>query len=284
MAEDARYLRPGSLPEALTALAERPLTVAAGCTDLLAATERKALPGDVLDIGAIPELRGIARDAGGLWIGATTTWTDLVRADLPPSCHGLQLAAREVGGVQIQNRGTVAGNLCNASPAADGIPPLLTLDAEVELASLRGARQMQLSQFVTGPRRTERAEDELVTGLRIPAAALAGRGQFLKLGARRYLVISIAMVAVRVTVTDGIVRQAALSVGACGPVATRLPAVEAALMGHPPEPARITDDMVSAALTPIGDMRADADYRATGAAELLRRALAAVCTEAARAA
>ncbi len=284
MGEGARYLRPGGVDAALSALSEGAVVVAAGCIDLLAATERKILPGAVLDISAIPELRGITRDADGLWIGATTTWTDLIRADLPPGCHGLQLAAREVGGVQIQNRGTVAGNLCNASHAADGVPPLLTLDAQVELASQHGTRRMPLAEFITGPRRTERAADELVTGLRIPAAALEGQGHFLKLGARHYLVISIAMVAVRVVVAEGTVRDAALAVGACGPVATRLPQVEAALIGRPPDPARITDAMVAAALSPIDDVRADAGYRGAAAAELLRRALGAVCAEGARAA
>lgn len=279
-----RYRRPGSLDEALAALTEAPCTVAAGCTDLLAATERKSLAGDVLDITGIADLRGIAQDECGLRIGATTTWTDIARADLPPSCRGLRLAAREVGGVQIQNRGTVAGNLCNASPAADGVPPLLTLDAEVELASHRGRRRVPLSEFVTGPRRTVRAADELVTAVRIPAASLEGQGHFLKLGARRYLVISIAMVAVRVGVVDGIVRQAAMAVGACGPVATRLPEVEAELVGRSLSPASITDDMVAAALSPIDDVRADAAYRRASAAELLRRALGEIRGEGARAA
>ena len=282
--EGGRYLRPGNLDEALDALAKGTLTVAAGCTDLFPAIERKRLPGDVLDITAIPELRGIVRDDEGLRIGAATTWTDVIRADLPPGLRGLQLAAREVGANQIQNRGTVAGNLCNASPAADSVPPLLTLDAEVALASGRGTRRLALSDFVTGPRRTARAPDELVTAVRIPAAALQGQGHFLKLGARHYLVISIAMVAVRVTLEGGVVTQASLAVGACGPVATRLPAVEAALLGHAPDSGRITDEMVAAALSPIDDVRADAAYRGTGAAELLRRALGEFCGDGARAA
>ncbi len=289
MGNGAQYLRPDSLDEALSLLAESaraegPLTVAAGCTDLFPATERKRLPGDILDITAIPELRGITRDEAGLRIGATTTWSDVVRANLPPALRGLQLAAREVGAQQIQNRGTVAGNLCHASPAADGVPPLLTLDAEVELVSRRGRRQLPLREFLTGPRRTVRATDELVTAIHIPAAALEGQGHFLKLGARRYLVISIAMVAVRVKVTDGIVRQAALAVGACGPVATRLPQVEAELVGRPLSPAAITDDMVATALSPIDDVRADAAYRGVSAAELLRRALGEISGEGAQAA
>jgi len=108
----------------------------------------------------------------------------------------------------------------------------------------------------------------------IPASALAGRGAFRKLGARAYLVISVAMVAVRLVIENGIVAEVAIAVGACGPVATRLPAVESRLRGAAPDPAAVSDAQVAAALTPISDLRADANYRATSASVLLRRALA----------
>ena len=189
MSHPAKYLRPPDLQQAIQALADEDLTIAAGCTDLFPATDRKSLQGPVLDITAIPALRGIRQDDEGIQIGATTTWHDIATAGLPPSLFGLQLAAREVGALQIQNRGTIAGNLCNASPAADGVPPLLTLDAEVGLCSIRGRRQIPLAQFITGPRQTERHHDELVTHIFIPKSALQGAGSFVKLGARKYLVI-----------------------------------------------------------------------------------------------
>ncbi len=270
----ATYHRPEELRTALELLAQGGLKIAAGCTDLFPATEAKILPGPVLDITGIAALRGISAGPEGLRIGAATTWTDLLRADLPPALAGLQLAAREVGGRQIQNRGTLAGNLCNASPAADGVPPLLTLDARVELQSLAGQRSLPLSDFLLGPRQTALAEGELVRAIFLPATALGGQGAFRKLGARRYLVISIAMCAARLRLEEGRVAEAALAVGACGPVATRLPEAEAALIGQPLDPGRITDAMVAAPLAPIGDMRADAPYRAGAAAELLRRTLA----------
>jgi CO/xanthine dehydrogenase FAD-binding subunit len=270
----ATYHRPEELRTALELLAQGGLKVAAGCTDLFPATEAKILPGPVLDITGIAALRGISAGPEGLRIGAATTWTDLLRADLPPALAGLQLAAREVGGRQIQNRGTLAGNLCNASPAADGVPPLLTLDARVELQSLAGQRSLPLSEFLLGPRQTALAEGELVRAIFLPATALGGQGAFRKLGARRYLVISIAMCAARLRLEEGRVAEAALAVGACGPVATRLPEAEAALIGQPLDPSRITDAMVTAPLAPIGDMRADAPYRAGAAAELLRHTLA----------
>ena len=122
--------------EALTALA-RPHVVLAGGTDFYPARVGRAIGEDVLDIGGIAILRGISADRAGWRLGATTTWSELIEADLPPLFDGLKQAAREVGGRQIQNAGTLAGNLCNASPAADGVPCLLALDAEIEIAGPR---------------------------------------------------------------------------------------------------------------------------------------------------
>ena len=268
------YARPGSVEEAVGLLAGGGWRVLAGGTDLYPAAGRQ-LAGAVLDVTAIAGLAGIIR-GDGLRIGAATTWDALARADLPPACRALQQAARVVGGRQVQVAGTIGGNLCNASPAADGVPPLLTLGAEVELASCAGLRRLTLADFLLGPRRTALEPGELLTAVVIPAAALAGRSCFLKLGARTHLVISIAMVAARVEVAGGRVTGAALAVGAASPVARRLPAVEAKLMGAPVEEAaaRVRAADVRAALAPIDDVRAPASYRAEAAMELVRRALA----------
>ena len=270
------YARPTALPEALVLLAAGPRTVLAGGTDLYPATQAQRLAGPLLDITALEGLAGVVSGPDGLRIGAGTTWTALAEADLPPALAALQQAARQVGGRQIQNAGTLGGNLCNASPAADGVPPLLVLGAEVELASVRGLRRLPLAEFVLGVRKTARAPDELLTAVHIPAAALAGASCFVKLGARAYLVISIAMVAVRIVAERGRVAEAALAVGACSAVARRLPVVEAALVGAPLSEvaARITEADVSAALSPIADIRGTADYRLDAACVLLRRAVA----------
>jgi len=269
-----RYDRPESLTAALALLAAEPRTVLAGGTDLYVATEAATLPGPVLDIGGIAGLDGISRTDEGVRIGARTRWATIRDARLPPAFDALRAAAAEVGGVQIQNAATIGGNLCNASPAADGVPPLLVLDSAVELASTAGTRRLPLAAFIAGPRRTVRLRDEILAAVLVPDAATRGRSAFCKLGARRYLVISIAMVAARLAVADGRVAAAALAVGACGPMATRLPAVEAALVGHPPDPDRIDPAAVAAALAPIDDHRAPAAYRTEAAAELVRRAVA----------
>ncbi|MCL5777769.1 FAD binding domain-containing protein [Limibaculum sp. FT325] len=271
------YERPGTLDEALALMAVGQWRILAGGTDLYPATARPGLPGPILDIGALPELRGIARTPEGWRIGAGVTWSEAIGADLPPAFAALAEAGREVGSVQIQNAATVMGNLCNASPAADGVPALLVLDAEVELASEAGRRRLGLSDFILGNRRTAREAGEIAVAIHVPAAAVAGGSAFEKLGARRYLVISIAMAAARVVVADGRVAAAALAVGACSEVARRLTAVEAALVGQPADAPRIDPAAVAAALDPIDDVRATAAYRREAAAEILRRAVIRAC-------
>ena len=149
------YDRPETLPDALALLARAPRTVLAGGTDLYPATARQELDGR----GPRHHRRGRARRhhaaaPEGLRIGACTSWAEVRDAALPPAFDALRAAAAEVGGRQIQNAGTVGGNLCNASPAADGVPPLLALDAEVELASAAGRRRLPLAAFLRGVRRT----------------------------------------------------------------------------------------------------------------------------------
>ena len=270
----AVYLRPHHLEEALAALA-RPHTVLAGGTDFYPARVGRAIDEDVLDIGGIAALRGIMVDDSGWRLGATTTWSELIEADLPPLFDGLKQAAREIGGRQIQNAGTLAGNLCNASPAADGVPCLLTLDAEVEIAGPAGRRVLPLRQFITGTRRTALAPDELTVAIHVPRPRHQARGAFLKLGARRYLVISIAMAAAVLETGDGRVASARIAVGACSPVAERLPDLEAALLGAPID--RHLADRVDAShlspLSPIDDVRGSAFYRRDAVVTLLHRLL-----------
>ena len=269
------YLQPDTLDEALGILAREPVTIAAGCTDLFAATESQSLNGTVLDVTRVEGLRRIAKEATGWRIGAASTWSDVIAADLPPAFDMLKQAAREVGSVQIQNAGTVAGNICNASPAADGVPPLLSLDAQVEIGAKGGVREVALAEFLTAPRATVLMPGEMVTAIRIPEGSDKGESRFSKLGARKYLVISIVMVAARLHVQDGFVRDIALAVGACGPIATRLSALEAALRGTPVAglPDRLQPELIAPALTPITDMRASDEYRREAAVHLLRRVL-----------
>jgi CO/xanthine dehydrogenase FAD-binding subunit len=269
------YLRPRRLEEALSVLARpsaRPHAVLAGGTDFYPARVGRAIDEDVLDIGGIDVLRGITAGPAGWRLGATTTWSELLEADLPPLFDGLKQAAREVGGRQIQNAGTLAGNICNASPAADGVPGLLALDAEIEIAG-PASRRLPLRNFITGVRRTALAPGELVVAIHVPRHD--GESAFLKLGARRYLVISIAMAAATLEFAEDRVAAARVAVGACSPVAERLPALEAALVGTSRE--RLSDCVDArqlAPLSPIDDVRGSASYRHDAVVTLLRRLLA----------
>ena len=275
MAEAGAYERPGGLASALALLAVRPWRLLAGGTDLYPATEAQALAGDVLDLTGLEELRGITLSRDGLRIGACVRWAEIAGAVLPPALVTLQQAAREVGGRQIQNAGTIGGNLCNGSPAADGMPPLLALGAEVELASATGVRRLALADFGTGPRQTALRPGEMLAAVVVPRTGLMGRSRFIKLGARKYLVISIAAVAVRLVEREGRVADVAVAVGACSAVARRMAAVEAALRDAPLAEAAglVRDRDVAAALAPLDDIRASAAYRAGAAAELIRRAV-----------
>lgn len=268
----ASYLRPHGLDEALRALRAGPRTILAGGTDFYPARVGRPLDEDILDISGIDALLHIEEDEAGWRIPARCTWSALLAADLPPLFDGLKAAAREVGGVQIQNAGTLCGNVCNASPAADGVPNLLALDARVDLRSQDGAREVPIGDFVLGNRRTARAADELVAGLRIPRPSRPARGGFAKLGARRYLVISIVMSACVLEIADGRVAAARIAVGACAPTARRLPRLEARLAGHAlgaPAPAIEAEDL--APLAPIGDVRGSAAYRGDAVVTQLRR-------------
>lgn len=276
------YLRPTDLTEALTALKGRQLSVLAGGTDFYPAYVGRPLPDDVLDITALAALRGVSEEPAMFRIGALTTWSEILGARLPPLFRGLKLAACEIGGRQVQNAGTLAGNLCNASPAADGVPALLALDAEVELRAHAGIRRMPLAAFLVGNRRTARRADELVTAVLVPRWGSGARSTFCKLGARRYLVISIVVVAATLEAgADGTIARAAVAVGACSEVAQRLAGLEAKVVGQPLTPAlaELVGPEDLAALTPISDIRGSREYRRDAVLTLLRRALTELGSE-----
>jgi CO/xanthine dehydrogenase FAD-binding subunit len=271
------FAQPTRLEEALDLAARtRPLVLAGG-TDLMVGASADLGPGPVLDISRVAELKGIAITDESIVIGGGTTWSELVAADLPHGFDGLKAAALEVGSIQIQNRGTIAGNLCNASPAADGVPPLLTLDAELEIQASGTSRCLPIAQFITGNRKTLLKPGELVTAIRIPRMLAEGRSSFLKLGSRRYLVISIVSAAVLLVVDRDRISEARVAVGACSAVAKRLPELEAALVGQAFDASlwnAVKAEHVSA-LAPIDDVRGTAGYRKDAALQLVREALLA---------
>jgi len=276
------YLRPTTLTDALAALDGADLVILAGGTDFYPARVGKPLDEDVLDITAVGDLHGIEEGPDYWRIGALATWSELRDAELPAYFDALRMAAREIGGIQIQNAATICGNLCNASPAADGVPPLLALDAIVQLMSERGERNLRLGDFITGNRKTTRRPNELMTGILVPKPAPGTRSTFLKLGARKYLVISIAMVAVTIEPDESnSIAAARVALGACSPVAVRLPALEAALIGCDGTAAlaEVVAAEHLAPIAPIDDVRGTAAYRRDAALTVIKRALTIVGAE-----
>lgn len=272
------YLKPRSLEEAVSLLSSTGGQILAGGTDFYPALGDRPPQGPIVDISALREIRGVAAEKDHIRIGGLTTWTEVIRTPLPRCFDALKSAAREVGSVQIQNRGTVAGNLCNASPAADGIPPLLALDAEVELVSSVGKRRIPLAQFVTGNRKTMRRADEILTAVLVPRRIEGSASAFLKLGARRYLVISISMVAAALQADDADrIVEARVAVGSCSATARRLPDLEDDLVGVAAKPGigGAVQPQHLSPLSPIDDIRATADYRRDASLTLVGRALEA---------
>lgn len=285
------YLRPLSLMEGLS-LINADTRIVAGATDVIPARTSHLAWGrtdkqnwlDITGLSELKQIQGPHESSTGDWhIGALVTWAELIHTDLPTAFDGIKAAAREVGGVQIQNRATLVGNLCNASPAADGVPPLLCLNASVEIRSTQATRYVPLQHFIQGNRQTALQSNEMVTAICVPPMNPAARGYFQKLGARRYMVISIVMASAVVNVdASGIVEEIYIAIGSCSEVAQRMTELEQALVG------RAVTELLSekieatyfASLSPIDDVRSNAAYRRCAAAELVDRLLHDVQTSA----
>lgn len=261
------WLAPATLEEALASLAETRAEILAGGTDLWPKwSSGQPRPERVLSLHRLGALRGIALEAGVLRIGAACTHSELARSEaVRRACPALAEAALTVGAIQIQNQGTIGGNLANASPAADLPPPLVAAGAEVELASARGGtRWLPLDAFYLGYRRTARREDELLTEVRLPALPAGARERFRKVGTRRAQSIAKVAVAGRIALAaDGTIARAGIALGSVGPTVVRLAALEAWLCGRAPdaETARAAEARARAAVQPIDDLRSSADYR-----------------------
>jgi xanthine dehydrogenase small subunit len=279
------WIRPTSLAEALAARAEHPGHVLlAGGTDLMVGALERPDPEGVIDLFGLPELVGVSRDDDGrLRIGAGTTYArllaeDAVRRDLP----ALWAAAREVGALQIQSRGTIGGNIGTSSPVGDTLPVLLALDAELELASATGVRHVAYEDFCTGYRTHALRADELITAVRFPSDVGARTQVWRKVGTRRAQSISKVMFAASVArEDDGRVTLARLALGAVREVPIRARAAEALLEGATPD-GELADRVAEAVgqdAAPIDDVRSRADYRRAVARRLVRRFVLGLATK-----
>src|SRR5215204_4844999 len=276
------FHRPETLAEALEIKAERPGAVPlAGGTDLMVAINfREARPDAILDLTAVPELREWAPDDGRVRVGAGVTYTRLIE-ELGDRLPGLAIASRTVGSLQIRNRGTVGGNLATASPAGDGLPPLYTSDALVELASPRGTRRLPVAEFVTGPKRTALAPDELIAAFVLPPAA--GPQQFAKVGTRNAMVIAVCSVSLSLWPDE---RRVSTCIGSAGPMPLPAAQADAFIAGVleeddrwssraplPDAALRRFGDLAGEAARPIDDVRGTAAYRRHAVGVMARQTL-----------
>ena len=267
------YLRPRDDADALALRAAHPdYLVLAGGTDLLVSAHHRPVPVGVLDVAG--RFAGITIDGAGARIGAGTTWRAIATsAELAATWSILPAAAREVGALQIQERGTLGGNLATSSPVGDGLPVLLALDATVHLASARGARTVPYREFCTGYRRTALGADELIVAVTVPPPAPGTYLGWRKVGTRAAQSISKVMAACALVVDDGRITAARFALGAVADRPIRAGAAEAAAVGQPATAA--TGAAVAAAvrgsITPIDDVRSTAIYRLEIAGTLLAR-------------
>jgi CO/xanthine dehydrogenase FAD-binding subunit len=268
---------PRTLAEAVARLADDPeLVPIAGCTDLMVADPlRRAAVARVLDLLAVPELRGVHPIAdGGVEIGATTTFAEIGRSPLVGAVYpALVEAARSVGGWQIQNRATLGGNLANASPAGDSLPVLLALGAVVVAASARGLREIPGDQFHVGYRRTALLPGEIVARVRLPAPPAGSRQAFRKVGTRAAQAISKVAVAMLGRAAGGAVVELRLAAASVAATPVRLRRAEAAALGAAAgEEAGFAAGRAAAAeVEPIDDVRSTAEYRRFALERVVRR-------------
>jgi CO/xanthine dehydrogenase FAD-binding subunit len=256
-----------TLDDALAFKAERPeaLPLQGGTDVLVDLNFDRARPKALLNLSEVAELRGWSRENGTVRLGAGLTYTEALAEPLRSALPALAEASRTVGSPQIRNRGTVGGNLGTASPAGDALPPLLIEEAEVELASVRGARTMALSSFLTGPKQNASAPDELIVSVRVrPSGA---RQTFMKVGPRNAMVIAVVSLALLVDRERGELRA---SFGSAGPV----PAVVVGSL----EEAEGFAEQVERAAAPIDDVRGTAAYRRHALRVLVGRALSRCLT------
>jgi xanthine dehydrogenase small subunit len=268
------YVRPKDLAEALEARAAHgDWLVLAGGTDALVSASHRPEPPGILDLWRLPALGGVRVEGGSIVLGAGATWLEVQR---DPSVQQhlpiLALAAREIGALQIQARGTVGGNIANSSPVGDSLPVFLALEAELELASVRGTRRLPYHQFCTGYRKTLLAADELITAVHVPVPSPWVRLRWRKVGTRRAQSISKVMGAAAIHMDGDTIARAVVALSAVAERPIRIAAVEAAVAGLPlAQAAEAARAAMAGAISPISDLRSSKDYRLQVAENLVAR-------------
>ncbi|HKK90262.1 MAG TPA: xanthine dehydrogenase family protein subunit M [Desulfobacteraceae bacterium] len=284
---DMVYHAPESVEQLLPLLSDaaRPFRIVAGCTDFIPAvrTGRWSFDEDVtiIDIKKIKAFNHIEQQGGMVHIGACTRLTQLLESpEIQEKAPVLARAVATMGSWQVRNTATIGGNICMSSPAGDTIPALLVLDARVTLAGPDGEEEILLKDFLTGPGQNTLAGNQVMTRISFPAMEKNETACFKKIGNRTAVIISIVSTAVRITLENGVCRNANIAMGSVAPTPIRIDKAEAFLEGKrlDPEVIHRCAALVSEEISPITDLRASGNYRRDVAATLVKRAIAQ-CTE-----
>jgi CO/xanthine dehydrogenase FAD-binding subunit len=267
MEYDPTAVAPTSLDETYELLAERGglAKIIAGGTDLMVAINAGSLDAkEFIDIWRLNELRGIDDEGETIRVGALTTYTQMIKSPLvQQSAPAMVEASRTIGAIQIQNRGTIGGNIVNASPAGDSLPVLATFDAEVEIGSVRGVRSVGFNDFYTGYRQTVMEPDEILLAVRLQRIKPNERSFFFKVGTRRAQAISKIVMAVKVEVIGAVIKSIRIALGSVAPTVMRAHQTESLLTNATLDATIIEQarKTISQEITPITDVRSTEHYR-----------------------
>lgn len=284
MLQEFGFDSPATLEEACRLLAETGGRPIAGGTDVIPQMrDGRFQAGHLIDLGRLDDLNYIKQIEGRIVIGGLTTFRSLLDSELlEAQAPALVQAAALVGGVQTRARGTLAGNLANASPAGDTQPPLLVLDAHITLISVDGQRRLPLAEFLVGPGKTLLQPNELIQEISFAAAPPRSDSLFMRLGNRRGMAIAVVSVAAYVRLgQNNEVEEARIALGAAAPTAVRCPKSESILRGRQLTPDAINQaaDQAVGECSPIDDIRASAAYRRHAVRILVRRSLSALAAK-----
>lgn len=281
------YLAPTTVEEATQLLSDNPAAkVFAGATDVIPQLRAgRPEPAAMVDLKRIDRLTAVAKNGGGWTIGAATPTAELTaNAELSAQFPGLTEAAGLIGSDQIQNRCSLGGNLCNASPAADSVPAMIINDVRAVVAGSNGTRTIPVADVVTGPGSTSLADDEFIVEFEVDNPPANTADAYLRMIPRTEMDIAVVGAGARITLDDnGNCAEASICLGAVAPTAVRVPDAEAALSGQPinDETLAAVADACSAACNPIDDKRGTIAYRRQVAGVLAKRAVRAAAERAA---
>lgn len=272
-----QYHSPESLDEALSLLAElENATPVIGGTDLMVAMRNGvSVPSHVVDLNEIPELNYVKEEEGIIMIGATATHSQVANSPLVTGIHSLVDSVSRIGSPQIRNRGTITGNICNASPAADSAPPLLVHMAEVEIQSIDSKRTIPIEDLFAGPKINSLEPGELLTEIRIPVPPVGSASSFKRIGRRRAFTLSVVSAAAYIQMEDEECTDAKVAFGSVAITPLRVREAESLLTGSKLDEVTINaaSKAVYEAVKPITDVRGTSEYRKDMCPVLMRRAI-----------